>query len=205
MTTTTATRTRPFTSPHRVDPIRQQAIEIREEHFSNRKKAIDDMARSDPTQDRFYWTMVYDLEHAPSVTGRQRLLESGIIPVPPQELIEDSDLHDELWTVIEGMSVCGIFLLNTGHMNDRELYARLYYRILDEPTRLMPPASEACEYIDCLHPMDLDYPIGSKYAKKIGSGIPPSLSNSYKRGPVYAKIGVINERDTFLPRPAPIS
>lgn len=200
---TIATRTRPFTSPHRIDKIRQHAIEMREEHFSTRQKCIDDMVRDNPTEpDRFYWTLVYDMEHAPNVTGRQRLLESGIIPVPPYELTNDDDLHDELWTVIEGMSLCGIYLINTGHMPDRDLYCRLYYRILDEPTRLMPPSSEACEYIDCLHPLDIDHPIGQKYAKKIGNGLPPSLDGTYKRGPQYVQPGKICERDTFLPRPS---
>lgn len=199
---TIATRTRPFTSPHRIDKIRQHAIEMREEHFSTRQRRIDDMMRSDQSKDRFYWTLVYDMEHAPNVTGRQRLLESGIIPVPPYELLNDADLHDELWTVIEGLSICGIYLINTGHMPDRDLYCRLYYRILDEQTRLMPPSSEACEYIDCLHPLDMDHPIGKKYADKIGEGLPPPLDTTYKRGPRYVEIGSINQRDTFLPRPS---
>lgn len=200
---TIATRTRPFTSPHRIDTIKQQAIEMREEHFSTRQKCIDDMVRDNPAEpDRFYWTLVYDMEHAPSVTGRQRLLESGIVPVPPQELIVNADLHDELWTVIEGLSVCGIYLINTGHMTDRDLYARLYYRILDEPTRLMPPQSEAAEFIDCLHPLDMDHHIGKKYAKKVGNGLPPPIDKTYKRGPQCTEIGKIFERDTFLPRPS---
>jgi len=199
---TIATRTRPYASPHRITAIQQQAIEMREEHFSNRTKAIDDMARADPSADRFHWTLVYDLEKAPEVTGRQRLLECGIIPVPPYEMWLDADLHDELWTVIEALSLCGIYLLNTSHMPDRDLYCRLYYRILDEPTRLMPPSSEASEYIDCLHPLDMDHPIGKLYAKTLGDGMPQPSNKEYQRGPIMSGAGTINKRDMFLPRPS---
>lgn len=200
---TIATRTRPFTDPHPISAIRADAIARRDEHFATRRTCIADMVRDNPQEpDEFYWTMVYDLEHAPTVTSRARLLEHGIIPVPPQELTDPTSLHDELWTIIEALSLTGIYLMNTGHLTDIDLYARLYYRILDEETRLMPPASEAAEYIDCLHPLDMDHPIGQKYAKKIGNGLPSSLDGTYKRGPQYVQPGKICERDTFLPRPS---
>lgn len=203
----TASRIRPYTSPHPVARLQAQAIQMRDAHFDERKRRIaslvaDARRNEDSIHDEFHWTLVYDMELAPNVTGRQRVLEQGIVPVPPQELTTDSDLHDELWTVIEALANCGIYFINTGHMCDRDFYARLYFRILDEQTRLMPPASEACEYIDCLHPLDLEHPIAAKYAKKIGNGIPPSLNPNYSRSPVYAQLGQINERDTFLPRPS---
>lgn len=199
---TLATRIRPFTSPHPISTIQSDAIAKRDNLFAERKAAIARMMElsDDPEPREFDFAMTYDLEQAPLVTGRARLLEAGIIPVPPQELADPTNLHDELWTVIEALSLCGIYLMNTGHLTDADLYARLYYRILDEETRLMPPSTEAAEYIDCLHPMDLSYPLGQMVLKKLNKIVP--TSEPYERGPRFTVPYTINTRDTFLPRPA---
>lgn len=201
----TAARVRPYTSPHPVARLQAQAIEMRDAHFAARRAKITELMiearkKSDSIHDEFHWTLVYDMELAPEVTGRQRLLEQGIIPVPPQELTTDSDLHDELWTVIEGLANCGIYFINTGHMSDRDFYCRLYFRILEEQTKLMPPASEACEYIDCMHPLDLEHPI-SQRAMSRDNTFPPN-QGAYVRGPLFTKLGIINDRDYYLPRPS---
>ena len=201
LNTTIATRTRPYTDPHPIPTIQADAIARRDEHFATRRTCIADMVRDNPQEpDEFYWTMVYDLEHAPTVTSRARLLEHGIIPVPPQELHDPTSLHDELWTIIEALSLVGIYLMNTGHLTDSDLYARLYYRILDEETRLMPPAAEAAEYIDCLHPMDLHHPLGKMLASRCGK-MPNPTNRPYIRGPKFTML-VINSRDEHLPRPS---
>jgi hypothetical protein len=141
--------------------------------------------------------MIYDLEMAPKTTGRAQLLESGIVPVPPQELYTSTALHDELWTIVEALSNAGIYLINTDHLNDIDLYCRLYYRILDEPCQMLPPESECVEYIDVLHPMDTDFPLGSAMVKR-GSAI-CNPDASYERGPVCNLPGVLCTRDIYLP------
>jgi len=201
MPNTTAVRTRPYTSPHPISRLQADAIALRDQHFATRRTCIADMLRDNPQEpDEFYWTMVYDLEHAPTVTARQRLLEHGIIPVPPQELSDHTSLHDELWTVIEALSMVGIFLFNTNHLTDSNLYARLYYKILDEPTRLMPPSSEAAEFIDCLHPLDLDYPLGKLLRScAVAPSFQPNPTTT--RGPICSTPGILQCRDSTLPAP----
>ena len=202
MKTTIATRTRPYTDPHPIPTIQADAIARRDEHFATRRTRIADLVRDNPQEpDEFYWTMVYDLEHAPTVTSRARLLEHGIIPVPPQELAGAAILHDELWTIIEALSLVGIYLMNTGHLTDSDLYARLYYRILDEETRLMPPSSEAAEYIDCLHPMDMHHHLGKMLASRCGK-MPNPTNRPYIRGPKFTMPYTLNSRDEHLPRPS---
>jgi hypothetical protein len=129
-------------------------------------------------------------------------LEHRVVPVPPQDLVSDDDLHDELWTVIEALDASGVYLVNTEHMADRDLYARLYYRILDEPTRCLPPDSEAAEYIDCLHPMDLNPgSMGSRMFERMEKrGAPkPVAREDGTRGPVCRN--ALCDRDRWLPRP----
>ena len=195
-----ATRTRPYTDPHPTTRIQEDALHRQRERIAERKRAISRLVAEAPADQKeiFHWTLVYDLEQAPLVTSRELLLTQGIIPCPPQELITDLDVHDELWTVVEAMAKTGIFLLNTDHMCDRDLYARLYFRILDEQTRGLPPASEACEYIDCLHPLDMDHPLG----KQMLNRKEPSRPNDYCRGPVCPLPGSLADRDRYLPRPS---
>jgi hypothetical protein len=95
-----------------------------------------------------------------------------------------------------------VFLLNTDHLDDRDLYGRLYYRILDEPTRALPPESEASEFIDCLHPLDIESGgLGRRLADRIAAGEhqPPSMRAAGVRGPAFRRAPA--DRDRWLPRP----
>jgi hypothetical protein len=199
MTTTFAARTRPFTCPHQIADLQAEALNTRKQFVAERKTKIAELVKSASPEDKdeFYWTMIYDLEMAPKTTGRAQLLESGIVPVPPQELFTPADLHDELWTIIEALSKAGIYLINTDHLNDIDLYSRLYYRILDEPCQMLPPDSECVEYIDVLHPMDTDFPLGQAMVKRGSAICNPCVS--YKRGPICNLPGMLSSRDIYLP------
>ena len=204
MTTAFASRTRPFTSPHPIKQLKQDIVKLKKQRFLERDYRIAELIESAPSdnKDRMYWSMVYDLEEAPTVTGRQMILEYGIVPVPLQELSATADLHDELWTIIEALAKCGVYLINTNHLCDRDLYARLFYKILDEPCRMMPPASEAAEFIDCLHPMDVEYPLGQQvpvFTQADASA--PKKEEPYARGPECNVIGKLCSRDAYLPKP----
>ena len=190
-----------------LDRFAREARAAREAHLQERERRIDEMVRqalaSGGPQDRLHWTLVYDFELAPPTTGRAMLLEHRIVPIPPQDLAGSADLHDELWTVIEGLAASGVFLLRTDHLPDRELYGRLYYRILDEPTRCLPPGSEASEFIDCLHPMDLESGrLGKLLSARDGDGgpPPPAMREPGVRGPAFAV--ALADRDRWMPRPA---
>lgn len=203
MTTAFAARNRPFASPHPIKQLKQDIVKLKKQRFLERDYRIAELIESAPSdnKDRMYWSMVYDLEEAPTVTGRQMILEHGIIPVPLQELSATADLHDELWTIIEALAKSGVYLVNTNHMCDRDLYARLFYKILDEPCRMMPPAAEAAEFIDCLHQMDVEYPLGKQVAPITGAPEPSNPDSPYVRGPQFNFIGVLCSRDAYLPRP----
>lgn len=151
---------RPQGSAEVVD-LARRARAARAEMLSLREARIDELLAAailggHGPDDRAYWAIVYDLELAPTMTGRGMLLEQQIVPIPPQDLASDDELHDELWTVIEALAEAGVFLLHTDHLSDRDLYARLFYKILDEPTRCLPPDSGASEFIDVLHMLDVD-------------------------------------------------
>ena len=201
MTTTTfAARTRPYTSPHPITDLQADARNLRASFADTRKQEIARLIKSAPPEDKdeFYWTMIYDLEMAPSTTGRAQILEYGIVPTPPQELATYGEIHDELWTIVEALSRCGIYLLNTDHLNDTDLYARLYYKILDEPCKMMPPEADCAEYIDCLHPIDLHFPRTNLLSSR-GTVAPRMQDNPYERGPICLQVTGLVDRDRYLP------
>ena len=197
-----AIRQRSFHDPHPVDDLRQEAKARRQAYLQERKAGIARIRQEFPEESETYCAMVFDLERSEATTsGRAQLLEHGIVPVPPQELDDPTHLHDELWTILEALAKSGIFLLNTDHLNDRDLYCRLYYKILDEPTRLMPPETEAAEFIDVLHGLDQDFPLGKALLKRQQEGDSFPRSTEYQRGPQCSSLGVLQGRDSHLPRP----
>jgi len=190
----------------KLDQLAAEMRRLREAMLAERKREVDrlvaDAVARGEDGDRGHWTIVYDQEMAPPSTGRALILEHRIVPMPPQDLVDPDDLHDELWTVIEALAASGVYLVNTDHLADRDLYCRLYYRILDEPTRMMPPGSEAAEFIDCLHPMDIE--VGrvahALVRRNEAGGVEPADGAGAERGPVCdAPMG---DRDRWLPGPA---
>lgn len=179
---------------------RRQALAAR------RTQAVDELCeaerREGRTPDRQYWTMVYDFEMAPETNGRTLLLELGVVPYPPQDLPADAELHEALWTVVEALAAQRVYLLNTDHLNDRQLYERLFYKILDEPTQCMPPGGQMCEYIDVLHAMDMQGGFGAELERRIDRGVHPGGDPvEGERAPF--QVAPICDRDRFLPRPPP--
>ncbi len=198
------TRSLPMT-PERIKR-QEDARRAKSQRLAEREAKIDELCKRAKEQgqldDRSYWALVYDFEMAPSSNGRTMLLEQGIIPVPPQDLAQDSQLHEALWTVIEGLAASGVYLLNTDHLADRQLYERLFYKILDEATQFMPPSSGACEYIDVLHTMDID---AGGHGKELNERL---ISGRHPEGPIVKgkrapmQFCALCDRDRFLPRPA---
>lgn len=191
----------------RLDRLAREALAMRAAHLEERERRIDAMVRQAQASggpcDRLHWSLVYDCEVAPPTSGRAMLLEHRIVPIPPQDLADGPELHDELWTVVEALAASGVFLLRTDHLPDRDLYGRLYYRILDEPTRCLPPGSEASEFIDCLHPMDLESGrLGRRLVERDGAGwsADDGLRAPGVRGPAFG--AALADRDRWMPRPA---
>ncbi len=73
---------------------------------------------------------VLEFERSPMTTLRQQLAESGY-GLPSEE---PPSITRELWTLIRQLAFIGVYVENTDHLDDRELYHWLVQQI-DEPTR----------------------------------------------------------------------
>ncbi len=162
-------------------PTRPRKRGLRADVSQQREKAIDqlvaDAAERGDCVDRFYWMLVYDLEMAPMTSNLKQLTDLGLAVPPPAEM-DERELHEKLWEVVESLGDLGVFLLHTDGLSDRELYSRLFHEILTEPVRDLPPTEGVSEFIDLLG--------GAAQACANAEGVE-----------VVAKV----DRDRFLPKP----
>lgn len=76
----------------------------------------------------------------------ETLKERGVRVASPDE-VPDARLADELWRLIEGLAAIHVYVENTDHMNDRELYVTLYDEILNEVMFMSPDDPDGATHI----------------------------------------------------------
>ena len=78
------------------------------------------------------------------------LLPKSGVSLPAPDELDNTQLSDKLWDVIHALAVYRVFLHNTDHLSDRELYTYLWEDQLREPMVLMPENSAYSCHIDTL-------------------------------------------------------
>lgn len=96
-----------------------------------------------------FWISVAAYEQAPTTTHFQLLEECGVELSAPDSL-DDRRLTEKLWEVIEALARLRVFLNQTGHLSDRELYSLLWSELLREPVKDLPLDNSSAWHIDLL-------------------------------------------------------
>lgn len=125
----------------RIEALKQEAARIANgeiRHWSS-GDLDDDLAER-------FWRSIVECETAPETTNFRQLEEAGV-QLPPPEALNDTQLTTKLWVVIEALARLRVFLLDTDHLSDRELYSLLWHDVLREPTIVMPPWDGAAEHV----------------------------------------------------------
>lgn len=89
------------------------------------------------------------LSTGPFVSHLVELERKGII-MSPAEMLNEEELSERLWEVIEGLAECQVFLSSTDHLSDRDLYEHLRTESLIEEHPDLPMGASACIHLDIL-------------------------------------------------------
>ena len=90
-----------------------------------------------PEVEEGFWQHVVEYEKAPWTTNFKQLEEAGI-ELPAPDTLNDDEITKKLWEVIHGLALLRVFLEDTDHLSDRELYTELWSDMLHEEVKAMP-------------------------------------------------------------------
>ena len=93
-----------------------------------------------------FWKQVVDYEEAPWTTNFQQL-ESAGVSLPPPDSLKDDELTAKLWEIIQKLALLHVFIEDTNHLSDRELYTHLWTNSLREETKAFPLAANSAWHI----------------------------------------------------------
>lgn len=143
------------------DPMNESDFPSREAYVQARlaylRKRLEDLGESgfyqspglDPEMELAFLEQVYAIEAEPCVTYAHQLIAKGV-ELPPPDAMDDETLHQKLWEVIRALADLRVFLENTGHLKDRELYQHLWCDALNEFTWDMSHCSNGAMHLDLL-------------------------------------------------------
>lgn len=96
-----------------------------------------------------FWGNVLQYESAEKTCHFIQLTAMGI-ELPEPDVLDEAAVTAKLWEVINALAGMDVFLSQTDHWNDRELYEHMWYDTLREITVDMPPGSGWTHHIDFL-------------------------------------------------------
>jgi hypothetical protein len=138
-------------------PIETKEDDVRQEHIQDLQRRAEEFVSdelsffeseemSQELREQF-WERVVAFEETEWITSFELLVQGGMDLPAPEEL-DDSQLTDKLWEVIRGLAMLRMFLYNTNHLSDRELYEELWHEILREENPAMPVNENSACHID---------------------------------------------------------
>jgi hypothetical protein len=112
--------------------------------------SLDDYPAEVPAEvEEGFWKHVVDYEEAPWTTHFQQLENAGV-SLPAPDSLKDEELTAKLWDIIQKLALLHVFIEQTDHLSDRELYTHLWTESLREETKALPLAANSAYHIQIL-------------------------------------------------------
>jgi len=125
----------------RIEELKRRAKEI-----AGVEMKTGEIVPSPPEVQEGFWKHVVEYEEAPWTTHFQQLERAGL-SLPAPETLNDQEVTAKLWEVINKMAQMRIFLEDTDHLSDRELYTTLWSDELRQETKdILLDQDSACHY-----------------------------------------------------------
>jgi hypothetical protein len=181
----------------RIEDLKRQAEQLCSGRMTTAK--LDDC--SSETEEAF-WKYVVDYENAPWTTNFQQLENAGV-SLPPPDSLDDEELTAKLWEVIRKLPLFSVFIEDTDHLSDRELYTRLWTDFLREETKAFPLLAGSACHIQMLgsgseedNLLYLTYYADDAWRRRWQKQFPSDLIPRHEDPPY--------DRDRLLPKPDPL-
>ena len=119
------------------DSDRQKRIEElkrRAEELTGGEMKTGEFDECPPDVEEGFWKHVVAYEEAPWTTHFQQLERSGVSLSAP-ETLSDQEVTAKLWELINKLAQLRVYVEDTDHLSDRELYTNLWGDLLREETK----------------------------------------------------------------------
>ncbi len=113
------------------------------------KMAEGELEECPPEVTEQFLEQVVAYEKAPWTTNFKQLEEAGM-ELPAPETLNDEQLTKKLWEVIHGLALLRVFLEDTNHLSDRELYTLLWSDMLREEVKAVPLDEDGAYHVSPL-------------------------------------------------------
>jgi hypothetical protein len=128
----------------RIDDLKRRAEEL-----TGGQMEIGGLGDCPAEVEEGFWKYVVDYEEAPWTTNFQQLENAGV-SLPSPDSLKDEEVTAKLWEIIQKLSLLQVFIEQTDHLSDRELYTHLWSDSLREETKALPLAANSACHIQLL-------------------------------------------------------
>ena len=110
---------------------RIERLKARAAGVANGRMVVYESGRLMADAQEQFWRTVVDFETT-ATTNLATELKAIRVELPEPDGLDDAGLHEALWRVIEGLARLRVFLDQTDHLSDRDLYTELLRELLPE-------------------------------------------------------------------------